>query len=475
MTVNKKSLLDRLRDGVVVGDGDFVIALEKRGYVKAGPVEHPEAVLQLHREFVRAGADVAQAFSYASEDNRVDKEAAALAIKAASEVEGELAPLTAGGIRPGDGKEEFKKQLRQFKDLDFLLCEYFEHIEEMEWAIQACKEVVVEEVKEGRPKKAICATMRIGPEAAGDCAVRMAKAGANVVGVSHFDPFASLETMQIMKDALEEANLLNKGELYLMCQPLADADPRWDIHKYARDAYKMGIRYIGGCCGFEPYHIRAVSEALEKDDRWDRLQRTVSRRLDRSADYIDTVVHVFESDWSPQQLREAELALKRRDKTSPFYQILMVDFDVRAHFDQVDSHRAFVLKAWERLGAHLPAVSRAQAEEHDLSKYNLAEAVGYTLRWVHGRDGSAWLESLGHHYGCQPHHPQYFTLGGRMTTEGLQESVVDMVACRWERQLQGRPDATVAELMDIAPGFLERYHPEDRKVVQQHIDSIAAS
>ena len=303
----------------------------------------------------------------------------------------------------------------------------------------------------------------------------MAKAGANVVGVSHFDPFASLETMQIMKDALEEANLLNKGELYLMCQPLADADPRWDIHKYARDAYKMGIRYIGGCCGFEPYHIRAVSEALEKDDRWDRLQRTVSRRLDRSADYIDTVVHVFESDWSPQQLREAELALKRRDKTSPFYQILMVDFDVRAHFDQVDSHRAFVLKAWERLGAHLPAVSRAQAEEHDLSKYNLAEAVGYTLRWVHGRDGSAWLESLGHHYGCQPHHPQYFTLGGRMTTEGLQESVVDMVACRWERQLQGRPDATVAELMDIAPGFLERYHPEDRKVVQQHIDSIAAS
>ena len=41
--------------------------LEKRGYVKAGPwtpeatVEHPEAVRQLHREFLRAGADVMQA------------------------------------------------------------------------------------------------------------------------------------------------------------------------------------------------------------------------------------------------------------------------------------------------------------------------------------------------------------------------------------------------------------------------------
>ncbi len=324
MTV-KKNLLDRLRDGIVVGDGGFVITLEKRGYVKAGPwtpecvVEHPDAVLQLHREFVRAGADVAQAFSfYASEDKldnrgnlagsihtvaKINKEAANLAIKAASEVEGELAPLTVGGISQcpsylnGDGKkkvkEEFRKQLRQFKDLDFLLCEYFEHIEEMEWAIQACKDVVVEEVKAGLPRKAICASMCIGPEgdlhdvSAGECAIRMAKAGANVVGVNcHFDPFASLETMVVMKDALEEENLLKK--VHLMCQPLAFHTPdagrqgfidlpefpfsleprictRWDMHKYARDAYKMGIRYIGGCCGFEPYHIRALSEELEKE------------------------------------------------------------------------------------------------------------------------------------------------------------------------------------------------------------------
>lgn len=37
---------------------------------------------------------------------------------------------------------------------------------------------------------------------------------------------------------------------------------RWDIHKYAREAYNAGIRYIGGCCGFEPYHIRAIAEEL---------------------------------------------------------------------------------------------------------------------------------------------------------------------------------------------------------------------
>jgi len=37
---------------------------------------------------------------------------------------------------------------------------------------------------------------------------------------------------------------------------------RWDAHKYARQACDLGVRYIGGCCGFEPYHIRAVAEEL---------------------------------------------------------------------------------------------------------------------------------------------------------------------------------------------------------------------
>ncbi|TNN49996.1 Betaine--homocysteine S-methyltransferase 1 [Liparis tanakae] len=69
-------ILDRLNAGeVVVGDGGYVMQLERRGYVKAGhwtpeaAVEHPEAVRQLHREFLRAGADVIQTFTfYCSED-----------------------------------------------------------------------------------------------------------------------------------------------------------------------------------------------------------------------------------------------------------------------------------------------------------------------------------------------------------------------------------------------------------------------
>ena len=44
-----QGLLERLAEGPIIGDGGFVFALEKRGYVKAGPwtpeaaVENPEA------------------------------------------------------------------------------------------------------------------------------------------------------------------------------------------------------------------------------------------------------------------------------------------------------------------------------------------------------------------------------------------------------------------------------------------------
>ena len=37
---------------------------------------------------------------------------------------------------------------------------------------------------------------------------------------------------------------------------------RFEAQKYARAAYELGVRYIGGCCAFEPHHVRAMSEEL---------------------------------------------------------------------------------------------------------------------------------------------------------------------------------------------------------------------
>ena len=68
-------ILDRLARGPVLGDGGYLLELEKRGYVRAGPftpevsITHPEALAQLHREFLLAGAEVLQTLTfYASED-----------------------------------------------------------------------------------------------------------------------------------------------------------------------------------------------------------------------------------------------------------------------------------------------------------------------------------------------------------------------------------------------------------------------
>ncbi len=91
----------------------------------------------------------------------------------------------------------------------------------MEWAIEVCLET-------GKP---VAASMCIGAKgdlhgvSAGECAVRMARAGAKVVGVNcHFDPFASLDALRLMKASLVEEGLLERPT-YLMCQPLAYHTP----------------------------------------------------------------------------------------------------------------------------------------------------------------------------------------------------------------------------------------------------------
>jgi len=308
---SRRGILERLAAGPVIGDGGFVFEMEKRGYVKAGPwtpeatVENPEAVRQLHREFLRAGADVMQAFTfYASEDKLINRGNQAgvkigvdainrEACKIAKEVAGEGDALVLGGVSQcpsylsGKPKHEvqaeYRKQINVFVEegLDFLLCEYYEHIEEMEWAIEECKKTTLP----------VAASMCIGPEgdmhgvSAAECAVRMARAGADIVGINcHYDPFVSLECMKKMKQGLDEAGL----SPFLFVQPLAYMTPdagkqgfidlpefpfaleprictRFDMHKFAREAYDLGIRYIGGCCGFLPYHIRAVAEELSEE------------------------------------------------------------------------------------------------------------------------------------------------------------------------------------------------------------------
>src|SRR2546425_12867291 len=68
-------ILEKLEKGVVLGDGGYLLELEKRGDVQPGPftpevvLEHPAAVRELPQEFLDAGAEVLQALAfYASKE-----------------------------------------------------------------------------------------------------------------------------------------------------------------------------------------------------------------------------------------------------------------------------------------------------------------------------------------------------------------------------------------------------------------------
>ena len=304
---NKKGILERLDAGeVVMGDGGYITEMERRGYATAGPwtpevnVEHPHAVECLHEEFARAGSDVLQAFTFYANDyldkektggrNEVNESACEIVKKVA----GKYNCLWAGGLSAtnmyvqGGSKEDvqkyFKEQAEIFvrHDSDFLIAEYFHICEEAEWAVEVLKQT-------GKP---IMASLCIASECdyngvpTGECAVRLVKAGADVIGVNcKFDPPESLKAVSKMKESLDKAGL----KAHLMFQPLGfhcpDADlkngyvglpefpfaleprqlTRWDVHKLTRNAYDVGVRYFGGCCGFKAYHIRAISEELEKE------------------------------------------------------------------------------------------------------------------------------------------------------------------------------------------------------------------
>src|SRR5258706_1680081 len=63
-------LLERLAAGPVICAEGYLFEVERRGYLQAGAyvpevvLEHPQLVEGLHRDFVHAGSDVVEAFTY---------------------------------------------------------------------------------------------------------------------------------------------------------------------------------------------------------------------------------------------------------------------------------------------------------------------------------------------------------------------------------------------------------------------------
>ena len=84
--MSRKGLLERLAEGPVVGDGSMCMTLEKRGYCRAGGwtpeavLFYPDAVRQLLREYLRAGADVIQAPCFYATDGKLKQKNASVSV-----------------------------------------------------------------------------------------------------------------------------------------------------------------------------------------------------------------------------------------------------------------------------------------------------------------------------------------------------------------------------------------------------------
>ena len=298
----KKGILQRLKEGPVLGDGGYLLELEKRGWVRAGPftpevaLVYPEALRELHIEFREAGAEVLQALTfYASRDklatvgleNQLDDLNRA-AVRIAREVAGDKC-LVAGNLsltwmyEPGSPsatdrvRKTFDEQLAVQTDegIDFVIGETFSWLGEALIAVERAK-------KTGLPVMVTICFENKDETAEGKSAAEAAKtlfdAGADIVGMNCLRP------PEHMMGPMEEMRKAVSG--YLGCQPVAYRTPkskpdftslpefplgldplqltRADMGDYALKAKEIGINYIGACCGSVAVHIREMARALGK-------------------------------------------------------------------------------------------------------------------------------------------------------------------------------------------------------------------
>ena len=318
-------LLERLDEGPVICAEGYLFELERRGYLQAGGfvpevvLDHPEKVAELHREFVHAGSDVVEAFTYYAHREKlrlIGKEELLeqinrQALDIAKEVAAESGALLAGNVCNTNvyTGEESRETVRDM----------FE--EQVGWAVEAGADFVVAETLSWLGE-ALVATevinatglpavvtltahqdpdMREGVSPAEACK-RLEAAGADVVGLNCS---RGPETMLPLLEEVRRAVSVHVAALPVPYRTTQEQpsfqsleDPRWtefpagrpfptalepftcnryEIAEFARAAYELGARYLGVCCGAAPHHIRSMAEALGRTPPASRYSADMSK------------------------------------------------------------------------------------------------------------------------------------------------------------------------------------------------------
>ncbi len=323
-------ILERLAEGPVLGDGGYLLELEKRGYVQAGPftpevvIEHPEALAQLHREFLRAGAEVLQTMTfYASDDKLATVGLAGSvdeinhdAVRIAREMAAEADALVAGNLSltwaydPSDAasadhvRSMFDRQLADQIDAgppNFFIGETFSFVGEALLFVERAKltglPVMVTMSFETLPAKAY------EGDAPGECAKRLADAGADIVGVNCLNAPAqqlpiAIEMVRATGDAVpiaaqpvaysttdERPDFTSWDEFPTELTTMTL--PRGDLARFAADAQRAGVRYIGSCCGSVAEHVREMATVLGKRPGEEREWRSTSGKAMSAYEYYE--------------------------------------------------------------------------------------------------------------------------------------------------------------------------------------------
>ena len=244
-------------------------------------LETPDVVENVHRNYVNAGAEVIEtntfganpvklsSYGLADRTEEINHAAVELALRAAQGrvlVVGAIGPL---GIRieplgPTSREEAQEFYHRQVDGLaeggvDGFVLETFSDLNEMEQAFKAVRSrsslPVMCQVTVGED---CCTSYGTSPE---DVATAVTAWGADVIGIN-----CSVGPA-VMLDAVER--MAQVTDLPLSAQPNAGlpravgdrkiylASPEY-MAQYARRMIEAGTRFVGGCCGTGPEHIRSI-------------------------------------------------------------------------------------------------------------------------------------------------------------------------------------------------------------------------
>ncbi|HVF44101.1 MAG TPA: bifunctional homocysteine S-methyltransferase/methylenetetrahydrofolate reductase [Pyrinomonadaceae bacterium] len=285
---NFRELLES--DHVTVFDGAMGTQLYAKGvYINRSYDElnltAPDLVRTVHEEYVRAGAEVIETNTFTATAHKLSQygldsrlreinvTAARLAREAACGrcfVAGAVGPLGLriepyGPTSFDEAKEMFKQQAEALLEggVDLFLLETFSDVSERRQAIRAVRELtdlpVVAQMTISLDGNTLFGTT---PEV---FTARLDEWGADVIGLNcGVGPATVLTAVEKMRAATTKklsaqpnAGLPRdvQGRQFYMCSPEYMA-------KYAKRLIQSGVRFIGGCCGTTPSHIKLISDAV---------------------------------------------------------------------------------------------------------------------------------------------------------------------------------------------------------------------